>query len=741
MNTIIARHNQTHQRYDNGYCIATYILIDDQGRDVSPATVIGLDLPDDKDLTYELIGTWEEDFQHGQRFKATNCIARGSSDVDGIIDFLKMLPGCGEKTAGRIFNAFGSITFLVLDKTPGRLMEVHGITEDRAQKILQSWDTPIIREVKALYQSLMHYKDFTPSLAAKTYDTYGAFVWQTLNDNPYALTTVKGFSFELADAIAIDRGFQADDFNRIAYASTQVLWDDATEKGNLGMTPEDFLQALKDLLNKSIGESATDNARMIDDIRLAEMVHQVVLNGRFIVLAQGDETQYVYLKNVRDVETEVAHAISLRCCRTDPPNDLREKIIAAFKKCDMEPDEWQIRAVEMVFCYRISIIAGGPGTGKTTLVNVIKEVEISIHKDKRICYLAPTGKAARRLEESVGEKAQTIHRELGMYVDDEGNIDNTTPCGHINAKLVVVDETSMVDIFLAKKLLSALEWDARIVLVGDPAQLQSVGPGAFFRDLIDSGRVPTTKLDHIYRQSTGSLIISNAMKIAHGCTDLVEGPDFIISKVAYGPKMYDAMAKTYVSEVNEYGAGRVACICPTNDEVDDMNIRIQELVNPKADGKNEICFNERVFRVGDRVMEQKNSEDVVNGEIGTITAIDSEEETVGVSYHGGISVTYVREDLSNKEESRLKLAYAMTVHKAQGSEYDSVITCMRPMSSYVKVRSIPYTAITRARMKCQYFGKITTLQDAIKEDDSRRRQTLLANDIKDQFNAIKRGKT
>lgn len=701
--------------YDH-FQIGSYMRIDTNGKNQGEIRILGNDLPTQQNVTYQFTGYVEDHPRYGYQFRASDYEQDVGTNEREIVDYLASLDGCGRKTAQKIYDAFGNETFHVLNTDSQRLLDIKGISSKKAQIIKAAVDGN--RVVLEILKALAPY-GVTMSMASKTYKVYSNETADLIEHHPYNLTSIKGITFEMMDALAFDKDLDIDDGDRIYYAAWDVLV--ANEgNGHLGMPIDDFTQAMMRKLNS--GRYANIESRVLSDAinNLLFMDYTT-----FTTVPRPMGGCYIYRVRTREAEIAVANGLQHHMCKTKPPENLLQIIFEEFQIVDIEPDKSQIEAVANVFCHRLSVITGGPGTGKTTIIRIIKAVYIRLHPNGEICFLAPTGRAASRLSDSVGAKASTIHSRLKMYGnEDDGEMQTQDT---IQAGLVVTDEASMIDIRTAEALLAATNASSQMVFVGDPKQLQSVGAGAFFRDMIDSGCVSVASLNGIHRQAIDSTIILNAQKIANGNTNLCAGSDFEIHDHLQGDALYEAMAQAYIQDVRIYGIKQTVCLVPTRNEVADMNRRIQERVNPAIKGISDLLFRGQCFRKGDLVMELTNTETVVNGDIGIITDVDPDNRIVTVRYDEKFEVIYEKGELE-----RIALAYAMTVHKAQGSEYDSVITCLQDCNGYMKVRSLVYTAITRAKTIFRFFGSFQALQVATQTDDSTRRHTLLAQDIRTQ---------
>lgn len=393
--------------------------------------------------------------------------------------------------------------------------------------------------------------------------------------------------------------------------------------------------------------------------------------------------------------------------------------------------EEQRAAVKTALTKRLSVITGGPGTGKTLIQHAVLDIYMQHNPDKKVCCCAPTGRAARRMAQSTGYPASTIHKALGLYAGDDGTYGEPQP---LDADLVLVDEVSMLDIYIAGYLFEALKDDAQIVLIGDADQLPSVGPGAVLSEIIESECVPVVRLDKVFRQNAGSRIATNAKLIRHGNLGLEYGNDFQFVESGDLSESAKLVAETYMREIAKYGVDNVALLAPyrqkTETGVNALNETIRDLVNPPDVSKPEVKTGKRLFRLGDKVMQIKNYEDINNGDIGYVKAVHTvgNETSVQIDFGEGKIKWYESDDLN-----MLDLGYASTIHKSQGSEYTSVIINLQCAHSIMLTRQLIYTAITRGKERVIIVGERRALCIAINKKDTEKRGTCLSARIKNKI--------
>lgn len=387
------------------------------------------------------------------------------------------------------------------------------------------------------------------------------------------------------------------------------------------------------------------------------------------------------------------------------------------------------RAKEEIMAGKLCVITGGPGTGKTSVQKALLDLYKERYPASKIACCAPTGKAARRMEQATGVHASTVHRALGLMANEDGQYGDPEM---LEADLVLVDEVSMLDVYLAEKLFRSVADKSRLILVGDSDQLPSVGPGAVLKEIIASDLVPVVRLDQVFRQKNGSRIAANAKLIRHGNLSLEYGPDFEFYDSTDLSVSAEIIESLYLQETAKYGIDNVVLLSPyrqkTETGANALNQRLQGKINPPIDGKSDAVHGQRRFRTGDKVMQIKNCEDINNGDVGYIQSITGTQtdSVVRIDFGDGRVVDYENGDLD-----MLDLGYACTVHKSQGSEYKSVIINLQCAHSVMLVRPLIYTAITRAKEKVLIVGERRALCTAIRRIDTEQRGTKLAQRIHD----------
>ncbi|HIZ54803.1 MAG TPA: AAA family ATPase [Firmicutes bacterium] len=538
-----------------------------------------------------------------------------------------------------------------------------------------------------------------------------------VKNHPYKLCELVGVGFRTADKIAMSMGFDELSTERVDEALLYTLTD-AESKGNLCLEKHDLLKSCLKILN---------TPQLTEDM-LANRAVRLIQSGQMVSYLGN-----VYRSRTAYIEAHLAEMISHRLsqnksfCYTDLDAELdKEEQILAVK---LAPE--QRLAVKTALTHGISIITGGPGTGKTMIQRALLDIYKRNHPGNEICCCAPTGRAARRMEQSTRFSASTVHKALGLLAGEDGNYNEPA---ELTADLILVDEVSMLDIYLAEHLFCAVKNNCQIVLIGDADQLPSVGPGAVLSEMIASECIPVVRLDKVFRQSAGSRIATNAKLIRHGNLSLEYGPDFQFMDSASTTESAEKVAEIYMQEIAKYGVDNVALLSPfrqrTETGVNALNELIRDLVNPPDNKKAEVKFGKRIFRCGDKVMQIKNHDDVNNGDIGYITKIiNMDSETIlYINFGDGKLKEYDAGDLD-----MLDLGYASTIHKSQGAEYQSVIINLQCAHAIMLTRPLIYTAITRGKKRVIIVGERRALCMAIKKTDTEKRGTCLAKRLKEYY--------
>ena len=656
-------------------------------------------------------GSWRVDSRYGRQFSVESFEETLPATVYGIEKYLGsgLVKGIGPKFARRIVRTFGADTLNVIEETPDRLLDVPGIGRVRVERIKKSWVEQ--KEIKNIMLFLQGH-DVSTSHATKVYKTYGSDSIRVVQENPYRLADdIWGIGFRTADTIAEKMGFGHDRYPRLRSGLMYTL----NALGNEG-----HCYATRDQLCKTGAELLEVDASLLSDT-LDEMIRSgdVFLDGEAVYLPPFYHAEAGTARRLR----EVLRGRGAVAVRTE---DLQRRIQAAT---GMNYDEVQIRAIQTAVESKVFVLTGGPGTGKTTTtLGIITAFRAS---GARILLAAPTGRAAKRLSEATGMEAKTIHRLLEVKPPDGYQRNEENP---LEGDVLIVDECSMIDIMLMYSLMRAVPDNMRLILVGDVDQLPSVGAGNVLRDMIDSGCFPVVRLTRIFRQARTSRIIMNAHRINHGqMPDLSNGrqTDFFFMEREAPEEAASAIVELVKTKLPKYyrlPPGEIQVLTPMQRGVvgaSNLNQLLQESVNPGQDGLRRGGY---VFRVRDKVMQIRNNyeKEVFNGDIGTVDRVDLEDRTLTVRFDDRLV------DYDATELDELVLAYATTIHKAQGSEYPVVVMPVL-MTHYVMLqRNLLYTGITRAKKGLVLVGTKKAIAHAVRTVTVTKRNTKLCERLRQE---------
>ena len=690
-------------------------------------TVVGNLLAVHPGETLKLQGKWVNNPKFGRQFKAVSCLPVLPATLTGIEKYLGsgLIKGIGPVMARRLTKKFGLQTLEIIENSPDRLGEVEGIGPVRVEWIKKAWaEQKEIKEVILFLQS----HGVSTAYAVKIYKAYGNNAIALLRENPYRLAMeITGIGFKTADRIAQNLGVPPDSPLRAQAGILYLLWE-ATEEGHVFLPRAELIERASETLQ--IGKNYLEDALAVlakEEKVVWEEVEEEEERGK-----QGRSE--VYLKPLWTAEEMIArrlHRLS-RAPRPPLPIDAEKAIAWVQDTGGLALAEKQKEAIRRAAVEKVLVITGGPGTGKTTLVKSI--LRIMEKKGQRIVLASPTGRAAKRLSEVTGREAKTIHRLL-EYKPKEGQFARNEE-NPLAADLVIVDETSMVDVLLMNHLLKAVPLPATLILVGDVDQLPSVGPGNVLKDVINSGAVTVITLTEIFRQARQSMIVVNAHRVNRGEFPLLKnerGRDFYFIE-----KENPEDALQTVKELCAQRIPRGFGFHPVNDiqvfsplrkgsaGVERLNTELQALLNPRG---LEVVRGGRLYRLGDKVMQIKNNyeKEVFNGDIGRITRIDLEEQEIQVQFEDR-RVTYDHSDLDE-----LVPAYAISVHKAQGSEYPAVVLPLLKQHFVMLQRNLLYTAITRAKKLLVIVGDKKALAMAVRNARPQERYTSLQRRLRSWF--------
>lgn len=685
-------------------------------------TAVGYDLPRTNAIQMELDGVWQSG-RYGCQLQVEHWQEIVPPTLEGIRGYLAsgLLKGIGQKTADAIVQRFGTDSLNVLEHEPERLLEIKGITEEKLEDIKTGYaESKVMRDLMTL---LAPFK-VTPATALKIYEHFGPDGVKLLRQSPYRLCQVSGFGFKRVDAIVQKSGGDLLDPMRVQGALFYSLERSRSEKGHLYLGAEEMIKNSLQLLNEKIPQlDQKFRHQQVEDALESMILNNVVVSNK------GS----IYLPHVYTQESETACKAVQMALEVPEPVHLAPVMERIKGQQGISLSQKQSEGVEMVFRHNLSIITGGPGTGKSTVLKAVIEAYRTLYPRKVIKLAAPTGKASRRMAETTGiMDAQTLHSLLHLHGGESWQKKKRD----LDADLVIVDESSMMDMWLAWQLFQRLRPGTKLLLVGDADQLESVGAGDVFHELIDSGIVPVTVLDEIFRQAKDSPIPHNAKYINEGSTELYFCRDFAFIQADTQEEAAILVRSLYKREIAQSGIDQVQILSPYRTRgaasSDALNEAIREEINPPLQGKPEVMFGGSMFRLDDRVMQMKNNgliqfrddtgkelaPGVFNGEIGRVH--DIQPGKVVVNFDDRYA------DYSLDDLSELTLSYASTIHKAQGSEYDTVIIPLLMAHRILLTRNLLYTAVTRAKRRVLLVGQIKALYTAIHTSRKGKRKTLLA---------------
>lgn len=689
----------------------------------------------------EVEGEFTYDNKYGEQLNVSSYQKKLPSSTVEIEKYLAsgIISTIGPKNASYIVKQFGKKSLdIVFDETD-KLLEVRGIGKKSIEKIKKS-----VEELKFSKNILFHLTGLgiSLSLSKKIYNIFRENTLEVINENPYKLIkNVKGIGFLKADEIALKNNLDKNSPYRIESAILYVLTQKAINFGHVYYPKE----KLTNEVSKLIGV----------ETELIEPVYMNLLLSSEVVIDNSFEESNIYLDYLYISESYIASKLAKMALNDDFKIlfDIEKEIKEAIKSLSIKLSKIQIDAIKSCFEENISIITGGPGTGKTTIINTISKIYLDNGYNIFLC--APTGRAAKRIEETTGIEAKTIHRMLGYIpssYDDIGHFEYNED-NPLDTDVIIIDEMSMVDVVLFEKLLRGMKDNTRLVIVGDVDQLPSVGAGNVLRDLINSKKIKYTKLVDIFRQSESSNIIVNAHKINNGQEPILneKNSDFFFLKTEtpaitrnvvvdlISKRLPNAYGYDFSKDIQILTQSRKG-ICG----VFELNRLLQDILNPKTETTDELLVGNKLFRVNDKVMQTKNNYNlsffdsdgeenfgVYNGDMGHIIFIDKSSKKLTVEMDDNRVIDYTLEDLDN-----LELAYAITIHKSQGSEFKSVIIPMFDGYRLLQTRNLLYTAITRAKENIVLVGDKNVMNNMIRNNTINSRYSNLENRIKHFYGLV-----
>jgi exodeoxyribonuclease V alpha subunit len=711
----------TYQNVEDGYLVAKIRT----KKEETLVTIVGYMPSVSIGEVLKLKGYWENHKRYGEQFRVVSWEYVIPATTQGIEKYLGsgMIKGIGPETAKKIVSKFGKETLRIISEEIEKLKEVPTVGEKRIEMIKSAWNKN--RELRDTLISL-ETLGLSQNLALKIFRQYGRDSLKVVRENPFRLAEdIYGIGFLTADKISKILKIDMESPVRIEAGINYVLMK-ASEEGHVYYPMEKLISQTSSLLG--IGEE-----------KIRSFLPKMEEVGK-IVVEDSQEQKCVYMKSLYRAEAETGEALKKIALSHKRPYLMNtDKVIEKVeKKLSISLTQAQVQAVKASLENKITLITGGPGTGKTTVVKGIVEAYREVGAKVLLC--APTGRAAKKMQETTGYQAQTIHRLLEYNPHTKSFRRNERH--PIDCDVLIVDESSMIDIILMHNLLKAIPKTASCVFVGDVDQLPSVGPGAVFRDMIDSNFATCVRLTEIFRQSRESLIIINAHRIMRGIMPILESKKGGLSDfLFYYREVPQSVVKTIIHLVGSYipsyyGIAKedIQVLTPMYKGemgVSNLNSLLKDVVNPKGE---EIERGGKSLRVGDRVIQMRNNYDkeVFNGDIGKIVDVDLDNRLIRVSYDNR-EITY---DFSELDE--IMPAYAISIHKSQGSEYESVIVPIMTHHYVLLQRNLVYTALTRAKRLAVFVGTKKALAIAIKNSKPLTRYTLLGQRLKDQYFAGKK---
>ena len=716
---------------ENGYTVLNLVNKEEE------ITCVGIFSAIAEGENIEASGDYTDHPTYGRQFKVEHFEERAPEDAQAIERYLGSgaIKGIGLALAARIVRRFKEDTFRIIEEEPERLAEIKGISERKAMEIATQ-----VNEKRDLRQAMIFLQQYgiTMNLAVKIYNRYGQEVYEILKKNPYQLAEdIDGVGFKTADEIAAQVGIRSDSDFRIRSGILYVLSGAASE-GHTFLPQEELTKRASELLQVAP--------------EFIEKHYMDLAIERKLMLKQKEEQTQIYAASFYYMESNVATMLKqLDVTYDESDTAIEKRILAIQKQTGMELEEHQVEAVKEAVKNGLLIITGGPGTGKTTTINTI--IRYFEAEGMDIFLAAPTGRAAKRMSETTGYEARTIHRMLELNGGMEGNAGfERNEMNPLETDVIIIDEMSMVDISLMHSLLKAIPTGTRLILVGDVNQLPSVGPGCVLKDIIDSGVCNVVKLTKIFRQAATSDIIVNAHKINRGEEVILDNKsmDFFFLKRYDADVIINVVLQLIKQKLPKFVNASeydIQVLTPMRKGllgVERLNVILQKYLNPPSPEKREKEYGDTIFREGDKVMQTKNNYQleweiksrfgltiekgmgIFNGDTGIIREINDFAETVTVEFDEGRMVDY-----SFKLLEELELAYALTIHKSQGSEYPAVVIPLLSGPSMLMNRNLLYTAVTRARKCVTLVGNEATFAEMIKNTSQQKRYSGLCDRVKE----------
>ena len=711
---------------ENGYTVATYTtdepLPEKAQKENGQFVAVGYELPQESGLNYSFSGKWKDSAKYGEQFHVESVQIHLPTTGEGVKAYLSsgLIKGIGPALAERIVEKFGKHTFYVFEQCPQRLLEIPGISERKLEEIMESYrKSESLRKLSLFLSSA----GVTPKKLQKIQEHFGDAAVSIVRKDPFRLCEIEGFGFQTVDPIARKvKNFKPDNPLRLRAAILYVL-QAAESEGHLYLEVPEILRKVRTLIRQKGKDS------IVTERKIRDAGNSLLGKNEPLVCSY----RRIYLRKNYEDEQEAALQLAMLCKYQVAQINVKEKIHHLEKKEGICLTPTQRKGIENAFSNPVSIITGGPGSGKTMILRFIVMIQEMLDMDSMTLLAAPTGRARQRMYEATGYPAMTIHRSIGLT--GEAGEEAWNHGQSLPDDLIIVDECSMVDMHLFAKFVKQIKKGSRILFVGDKDQLESVGPGDVFRELILSSVIPVTVLDQCFRQENQT-ILENARKINFGKTNLVYNDCFCFVPAQNQEVAGQKIEKLFCSEWKgrKKSANAVQVLTARKEDAEILNQKIRDRINPAAPGKREIKNGGRTFRIQDKVMQTKNIDEISNGDIGVVDRIWQKDGIwqMDVDFGDERIKTY-----AENEHWNLELAYAITVYKGQGSEYEIVIIPV--LSCYWRAlrRNLYYTAVTRAKRKVILVGSKQALAQAIRTGKGKGRNTILGARLRKVYRYLK----